>query len=66
MLDPSWVTTERKLITIGVRKLYSLICTQVIGDVYYIFPGASRDGLDFNSAYIPRDFNVVPEEAFNS
>ena len=65
MMDPRWVATERKLITIGVRSLYSLIRSQGLGDVYKIFLGAKRDGLDFNLAYIPRDFNAVPNEAFD-
>jgi hypothetical protein len=46
----------RKTVAIGTRSLNSLMRTQGLGDLYRIYTGAERDGIDFNLAYIPDDF----------
>ncbi len=55
-LSPEWSITERKAVAIGTRSLNSLMRTQGLGDLYRIYTGAERDGIDFNLAYIPDDF----------
>ena len=55
-LSPEWSTTERKTVSIGIRSLDSLMRTQGLGDLYRIYTGALRDGIDYNLAYIPDDF----------
>jgi hypothetical protein len=55
-LDPSWEPIERAVVPIASRTISSLIRTQGIGDIYRLYIGARRDGLDFNLAYIPVEF----------
>jgi hypothetical protein len=42
-----------------------LIRTQGIGDLYQIYLATLKDELDFHLAFIPREFNETPEEAFD-
>ena len=64
-LDPQAASVNRKLLPIAERTISSLIRTQGIGDLYRIFALAERDGLEFNLAYIPKDFDVIPTEMFD-
>jgi predicted acylesterase/phospholipase RssA len=64
-LDPDYVDVERQALTIVQRAISSLIHTQGIGDLRMIYEIAQRDGLDFNLAYIPRNFNAPHKENFD-
>jgi len=35
------------------------------GDLYRIYLGAKRDGIQYRLAYIPDDFDAEPEELFD-
>ncbi|WP_373506502.1 patatin-like phospholipase family protein [Thiocapsa sp.] len=63
MPDPEAV--PRRLPAIAERSISSLIRTQGIGDMYRMFLGAKRDGLDYNLAYVPEDFSVKSDEPFD-
>ena len=63
LLDPEAV--PRRLPAIAERSISSLIRTQGIGDMYRMFLGAKRDGLDYNLAYVPDDFAVKSDEPFD-
>ncbi len=65
ILDPAWKSIERSVRLIAGSTIDSLIRTLGIGDIYRIYIGTKRDGLDFHMAYIPGDFDVEPEEAFD-
>jgi hypothetical protein len=62
-LDPEAV--PRRLPAIAERAISSLIRTQGIGDMYRMFLGAKRDGLDYKLAYVPDDFAVKSNEPFD-
>jgi hypothetical protein len=64
-LDPVWKTTNNKLFKISGRTISSLIRTQGIGDLYRIYMVTQRDGLDFNLAYIPEEFEHERKEQFD-
>ena len=64
-LSPRWEATEAKLGPIVGRTISTLITTQGVGDLYRIFIGARRDGLEFRLASIPDDFNEESKEAFD-
>ena len=49
-------TIERRTISIAQRAINSLIHTQGLGDLYRIYMTTTRDGFDFNLAYIGPDF----------
>lgn len=61
-LNPRWETVDRKLMPIAGRTISSLIRTQGLGDIYRMYVGAERDGLDFNLAYIPVEFMLAAPE----
>ncbi|MFC1515241.1 patatin-like phospholipase family protein [Thermodesulfobacteriota bacterium] len=63
--EPEWTIVEPKIVPIAGRTIDSMIRTQGIGDIYRIYLSAQRDGIDFNLAYIPEDFNVEAKEPFD-
>lgn len=64
-LDSKWETITRKLAPIAMRSVDSLIRTQGIGDMYRIYLGSIRDGLEYHLAYIPDVFSAESEEFFD-
>ncbi|OYY74662.1 MAG: patatin [Gammaproteobacteria bacterium 28-57-27] len=65
-IDTEWAETQRSLFNIGGRAVGALIHNQGIGDLYRLYVTAQQDGLDFNLAYIPADFNHPDAGVFNS
>ena len=57
-LDPDWASTDRRTLTIANRAVTSLIQSQGVGDLTRMYLTASRDHVDYNLAYIPKDFSV--------
>lgn len=64
-ISPQWEAVRPRLERIAVRSVATLIKTQGVGDLFRIFAGAKRDGMDFNLAYIPRDFDAESESQFD-
>jgi predicted acylesterase/phospholipase RssA len=64
-IRPNWEFVEAKLFPITTRSISSLIRTQGIGDLYRIYLGAMRDGMEYNLAYIPSDIDLSPAEGFD-
>ena len=64
-MDASHQGVNRNIMPIAGRTIDSLIRTQGIGDLYQIHALCQRDGNDFHLAYIPAEFDVVPNEAFD-
>ena len=65
-LAPMYEQVDNKLISIAGRSIASLVRTQGMGDLYRIFLEACRDGLDFNLAYIPNEFQEAPNGDFDT
>lgn len=64
-LTPTYEAIDRKILPITARAIATLIKTQGVGDLYRIYLGAQRDGLDFNLASIPQQFDAQSSEAFD-
>jgi hypothetical protein len=64
-LDPDWASVDRRLMTIVNRSVTALIHAQGLGDLNRMFMTSTRDGLDYNLAYIPSDFTVVKTSEFD-
>lgn len=64
-LKPKRKAVNRKVIPIANHSISSLIRTQGIGDMYRMYIGAQRDGLNYHLAYIPDDFNEKSQEMFD-
>jgi hypothetical protein len=64
-IDPQFKITKAKLLPISARSIDTLIKSQGIGDLYRIYATASRDGVDYNVAYIPSNFSVPSKSTFD-
>ena len=64
-LDPDWASVDRRTLTIVNRAVSSLIQTQGFGDLNRMYLTATRDGVDYNLAFIPRDFTVKKTSEFD-
>jgi hypothetical protein len=56
-LDPDWGHTERQTLGIAGRAIATMISASGINDVVRIYNTAQDDGIEFNLAYIGRDFD---------
>ena len=64
-LDPEFEPVEPKVVSIANRSLGSLIRSQGIGDMYRVYLGAQRDGINYHLAYIPSYFKETSQEPFD-
>ncbi|MCG7588638.1 patatin-like phospholipase family protein [Photobacterium sp. OFAV2-7] len=65
-LTPQWASVERQTMSIAERAISSLIQTQGIGDLYRVYLITQRDGVDYNLAYVPENFNAPHREEFDT
>lgn len=64
-VGPQWEEVKPRLAGIAVRSVATLIKTQGVGDLFRIYLGAKRDGIDYNLAYIPEDFDAEKTTKFD-
>ena len=64
-ISPQWEEVQPRLERIAVRSVATLIKTQGIGDLFRIYVGTKRDGMDYKLAYIPSDFDAESESGFD-
>lgn len=64
-LDPGWANVDRRTLKIAGRAISALIQSQALGDLMRIYETAERDQIEFNLAFIPKDFNVPRTSDFN-
>jgi predicted acylesterase/phospholipase RssA len=64
-LDADWAQVERKTLKIMGRAVSSLIQTQGKGNLYLMYVLTQRDGIDYNLAFIPQDFNAPHPKDFD-
>jgi hypothetical protein len=65
LVRPQWKAIRPALGAIVGRSIGSLTTYQGVGDIYRIYVGAQKDGLDFNLAYIPGSFEAASNERFD-
>jgi len=54
-----------RLLPIAGRAVSDLLFTQSVGDLYRIYAITQRDGIEYNLAYIPDDFESNAKEVFD-
>ncbi len=64
-LRADYAAVERGTLSIAARAVATLVKTQGIGDLYRIYLGCQRDGIEFNLASIPDTFVARPAEFFD-
>ncbi len=65
-LEPTSSDVERRILKIAARAIQTLIQTQGLYDVHRLYETTQRDQVDFNVAYIPKDFGDPPSNEFDS
>jgi predicted acylesterase/phospholipase RssA len=63
---PQWKKVKPELKDIASRTIDSLIKSQGIGDLYRLYTYAQRDDLDYNLAFIPKDFQAKSASEFDT
>jgi hypothetical protein len=64
-LDPDWASVERSTMGIAQDAITTMIQTSGMNDVNRLYLAAMRDHVDYNLAYIGRDFTLKPKENFD-
>lgn len=64
-LDPEWKSVNTSTLDIASRSITTLIKQQTIGDVLKLYEFARKNGIKFNLATVPPDFNREAKEAFD-
>jgi predicted acylesterase/phospholipase RssA len=64
-LDPEWASVDRRTIGIASRAVAAMISSAGYNDVRRIHAAAERDGVDYNLAFIGRDFTVEYDKPFD-
>jgi hypothetical protein len=64
-LDPEWASVDRRTVGIASRAVAAMISSAGYNDVRRIYATTERDGVDFNLAYIGRDFTVEYDKPFD-
>lgn len=65
-LDPEWAKVERRTLGIAGRAISTMIASAGYNDVIRIYNITQRDGIDYNLAYIGRDFDMALPEPFDT
>lgn len=64
-IDPQWEAVDAKIMPLASRTITSMIRTQGIGDLEEIALATERDGMNMSLTYIPGEFDVESNEAFD-
>ncbi len=64
-LDFDWKAVEPKLSLIAGRSISTMILNMGYGDMYRLYLEAKKSGIDYNLAYIPKDFKLEIKEPFD-
>jgi len=65
-LDPEYAVVERQTLGIAGRAISTMIAASGLNDVIRIYNTTQRDGIDYNLAFIGRDFNEVLPQPFDA
>ncbi|CCE08352.1 conserved exported hypothetical protein [Bradyrhizobium sp. STM 3843] len=64
-IDPQRERVGADVLSVTQRSLSTLIKNQGLGDLYRIYSISKFNGIDFNLASIPKDFQVQPDGPFD-
>jgi hypothetical protein len=63
-LDAQWAAVDRRAMSIAGRAISTMIASSGYNDVVRIWNTTQRDGIDYNLAFIPRDFTATYSQPF--
>jgi hypothetical protein len=65
-ISPEYESIKPHIWAIGPRAMSSMTKSEGMGDLYRIYVLAQRDGIDYNLAFIPLDFNTKRNSEFDT
>jgi predicted acylesterase/phospholipase RssA len=65
-LDPDWAAVDRRTYSVAGNAIATMIYSSGVNDVGRIWANTQQDGVDFNLAYIPSDFDETKTEEFDT
>jgi Patatin-like phospholipase len=64
-LTVPWQLMLPRILPIAERSLHGLLGAQVVGDLYRIYTITQREGIEFNLAHVPEDYDIEAKESFD-
>jgi hypothetical protein len=64
-MDPEWTKVERRALTIASRAISAMIHANGTSDLTQVYFVTLRDGVDYNLAYIGREFDAPRGDMFD-
>jgi predicted acylesterase/phospholipase RssA len=64
-ITPDYAAMKPTVLPMSQRSIETLIKYQGAGDLYRLYSGAARDGMNYRLTYIPSDFNEKSTEVFD-
>lgn len=64
-INPEYKTLKPGFFALSSRSVETLTKYQGLGDLYRLYIGAVRDGIDYNLAYMPASFTAESRELFD-
>ena len=64
-LDPEWANVKRRTLSIAVQAVSTMLQSSGMNDINRIYNTTQRDHVDFNLAYVGKDFTITPKEDFD-
>jgi hypothetical protein len=64
-LSAQWTTVERRAFGIAIRAISTMVTAADYNDAIRIYHITQRDGIDYNLAYIGREFTEIPPAEFD-
>jgi hypothetical protein len=64
-LDANWASVDRRVFSVAGRAISTMIHYSGVNDVFRLQAITKRDGVDFNLAYIGKDFSAEHKEDFD-
>lgn len=64
-LHPEWVAVERRTLGIAMAAILTMITASGNNDLARMYQSTQRDGVDFNLAYIGKDFTAEAPESLD-
>lgn len=64
-VTPEYKPLQPGFFALSRRSIETLTKYEGLGDLYRLYVGAQRDGIDYNLVYIPPEFDAEPTEVFD-
>jgi predicted patatin/cPLA2 family phospholipase len=64
-IDPRWEPVNENVLSVTQRSLSTLIKNQGIGDLYRIYAITKLNGIEFNLASVPSNFDIETDGSFD-